>query len=114
MQISSSFEDLCDQNVIVYLLRVKAKEYMSRVCRILSPPLSTLSAACDQRPVRSVGFHVQSSLPTGPSFAPADAVGGWSLLHELLVQGESIFPSCDLDDCVCEAFLRTLVQSNRR
>lgn len=46
MQISSSFEDLCDQNVIVYLLRVKAKEYMSRVCRILSPPLSNLSAAC--------------------------------------------------------------------
>lgn len=31
MQISSSFEDLCDQNVIVYLLRVKAAEYMPRV-----------------------------------------------------------------------------------
>ncbi len=31
VQISSSFEDLCDQNVIVYLLRVKAKEYMPHV-----------------------------------------------------------------------------------
>ena len=29
--ISTSFEDLCDQNVIVYLLRVKAKEYMPQV-----------------------------------------------------------------------------------
>ena len=31
MWISTSFEDLCDQNVIVYLLRVKAKEYMPQV-----------------------------------------------------------------------------------
>ena len=29
--ISTSFEDLCDQNVIVYLLRVKRKEYMPQV-----------------------------------------------------------------------------------
>ena len=31
MQISGSFEDLCDQNVMIYLLRVKAKEYMPGV-----------------------------------------------------------------------------------
>lgn len=31
VQISGSFEDLCDQNVMVYLLRVKAKEYMPKV-----------------------------------------------------------------------------------
>ena len=29
--ISTSFEDLCDQNVIVYLLRTKGKEYMPQV-----------------------------------------------------------------------------------
>ena len=37
MQISTSFEDLCDQNVIVYLLRVKAKEYMPQVLRHMRP-----------------------------------------------------------------------------
>ena len=31
VQISGSFEDLCDQNVMIYLLRVKAKEYMPQV-----------------------------------------------------------------------------------
>ncbi len=31
VQISGSFEDLCDQNVMIYLLRVKAKEYMPGV-----------------------------------------------------------------------------------
>ena len=31
VQISTSFEDLCDQNVIVYLLRTKSKEYMPQV-----------------------------------------------------------------------------------
>jgi hypothetical protein len=31
VQISTSFEDLCDQNVIVYLLRIKGKEYMPQV-----------------------------------------------------------------------------------
>lgn len=30
VQLSGSFEDLCDQNVIVYLLRVKAKDYMAQ------------------------------------------------------------------------------------
>lgn len=33
VQISGSFEDLCDQNVMIYLLRVKAKEYMPGVRR---------------------------------------------------------------------------------
>lgn len=33
VQISSSFEDLCDQNVIVYLLRTKASDYMPKVRR---------------------------------------------------------------------------------
>jgi hypothetical protein len=31
VQISTSFEDLCDQNVIVYLLRTKSKEYLPQV-----------------------------------------------------------------------------------
>ena len=31
VQISTSFEDLCDQNVIVYLLRTKSKQYTPQV-----------------------------------------------------------------------------------
>jgi hypothetical protein len=42
VQISTSFEDLCDQNVIVYLLRTKSKEYMPQVLRPVRPSFSCL------------------------------------------------------------------------
>ena len=43
VQISTSFEDLCDQNVIVYLLRTKSKEYMSQVLQPLRPTQRQMS-----------------------------------------------------------------------
>jgi hypothetical protein len=46
--ISTSFEDLCDQNVIVYLLRVKAKEYMPQVSGI--PLCHAPSGGCQLHP----------------------------------------------------------------
>ena len=42
VQISTSFEDLCDQNVIVYLLRTKSREYMPQVLQHMRPSFKRL------------------------------------------------------------------------
>ncbi len=42
VRISASLEDLCDQNVIVYLLRMEADKYMRQVAS-RNPPLPPLS-----------------------------------------------------------------------
>jgi hypothetical protein len=65
VQISTSFEDLCDQNVIVYLLRTKSKEYMPQVLR---------PAACAPRCTCSV--RRKSFRASLTSMYSADAVCG--------------------------------------
>jgi hypothetical protein len=87
--ISTSFEDLCDQNVIVYLLRVKAKEYMPQVGVVASWHAN--SKRCQQHPGVCQGCHTcpfENTIPS-PNLMPfpADPAGGRPVLHELLVQG---------------------------
>lgn len=60
VQISTSFEDLCDQNVIVYLLRTKSKEYMPQVLQPVRPAsrvVWTKSFALSMWPMMLMMFH---------------------------------------------------------
>ena len=91
MWISTSFEDLCDQNVIVYLLRVKAKEYMPQVGIQTSwmpcpqQEMLALPNPCqhpDVKPGSKTQFGSHLLMPS-----PVDPAGGRPVLHELLVQG---------------------------
>ena len=51
VQISGSFEDLCDQNVMIYVMRVKAAEYMPGV---LPPSLQRPSVCRCSSPVQCI------------------------------------------------------------
>lgn len=53
VQISGSFEDLCDQNVMVYIMRVKAAEYMPGV---LPPSLQRPSVCSCNSPVKMLYY----------------------------------------------------------
>ena len=90
--ISTSFEDLCDQNVIVYLLRtnrsyrkgVRPYSELRRRRRWPSTPAilsATLHELHDEPcTTQQLPKHAHLNLHAGP-------FGGWPLLHELLVQG---------------------------
>ena len=76
--ISTSFEDLCDQNVIVYLLRVKAKEYMPQVgiVTLCTPPRgdagSILMYVKIVKPSKGTIPRSPHSMPRRPCWKTAD------------------------------------------